>query len=221
MFGMICKTNRKKEAGNVLFLILVGVMLFGALSFTVAQMLRTGDAEGVGERKASVLADEILAVAHQYRQAVQALRISNGCEDEDISFENSTIGGYTHTPVASDDCKLFHTDGGGLSYIAPSTEYGDGSDWVFNGANIVDNIGTTAPDLIAILPNINLTVCNSINDKMGITALGNDATIDFSKFTDTYTSTQTIDFASGFAAGCLDYVNSGDNYFFYQVLIAR
>jgi type II secretory pathway pseudopilin PulG len=213
--------KRTPETGSVIFMILIAVILFAALSYVVAQMLRSGDANVIGEQQASIFADEILSSARQYRQGVQSLRISNGCADTDISFEAAALTGYAHSPAASDECKLFHADGGGAAYNAPSLSYSDGSDWIFNGGNDVSGVGTSAPDLVVILPNINLSVCNSINEKMGISDTGNDTTVDFSKFTGAYTSTQVINFAAGVAAGCLNYVSSGDNYFFYQTLVAR
>ena len=207
------------ESGNVLFLILIGVALFGALSFTVANIMRSGNPEAIGEQRASILADEILNTGRQYRAAVQGMKISEGCDDDEISFETAALTGYTNG--ANTDCQVFHTDGGGMIYTAPSAEYGDGSDWVFTGSNIADDVGTVAPDLIAILPNIDFVVCNSINDKLNGPSVGTDADVDFTKFTGTYASTQTLDFAAGNLAGCLNYVNSGDNYFYYQILVVR
>ena len=54
--------KRFSETGNVLFLILIAVILFGALSFTVAQMMRGGNAEYIGEQQLSLYADEVLDV---------------------------------------------------------------------------------------------------------------------------------------------------------------
>ena len=210
--------RRNSENGNILILILVAVILFGALSYTVANMLRSGNAELIGEQQASIYADELMSTARQYRQAIQSMRISNGCDETDISFEVAALTGYTNG--TNTDCQVFHADGGGLTYVAPPSNVTT-QDWVFIGSNIVDGVGTAAPDLIAFLPNINLVVCNTINDKLRVSAVGNDNTIDFTKFTGTFASTQTINFAAGLPAGCLNYVNAGDNYFFYQVLITR
>ncbi len=212
----------KSENGSVIFIILVAVMLFAALSYTVAQMIRGGDSgTQITEQKASLLADEIMGYGRELRQSVQAMRISNGCQPEDISFEVAALAGYVHAPVASDDCKVFDPDGGGMVYSSPSTDYGDGSDWIFTGANIADGVGTAAPDLVAILPGLNLTVCTAINGKLGHSGPGGDATVSYTQFQDTYAATQTLDDAAGFAAGCLNDTTSGNAYFYYQVLISR
>ena len=180
--------RRNSENGNILILILVAVILFGALSYTVASMLRSGNAELIGEQQASILADDILNYARQVRQAVQAIRISNGCEDEDISFENSTVSGYEHTPVADDACKVFHTDGGGLSYLEPNADFLDPSfsaeprygEWYIPTTGCVIGVGTgqsaangdcsnaaSEVELTLFLPYIKRVICDSINEKVG------------------------------------------------------
>lgn len=153
------------------------------------------------------------------RQAAQNMRISNGCDDTQISFTRASGDAYEH---ASEEarCQIFHASGGDINYQAPNSLVST-ADWIFIGTNIVDGVGTAAPDLIALLPNIPLSVCNAINVRTGITAVGSDAGISFTPFTGSYASTQTLDAADSHTHGCLNHVDSGDNYFFYQVLIAR
>ena len=52
--------NRQKERGSVLFYILIGVVLFAALSYTVSGMMRGGDATMITEERSRLLAGEIL-----------------------------------------------------------------------------------------------------------------------------------------------------------------
>mgnify|MGYP001627748138 FL=1 len=213
------RRNRESERGNVLFYILIAVVLFAALSYTVGNMMRGGNAEMIAEENASLYAGEILDYGRVMRQATQDMRISNGCDDAQISFTRESGDAYEHT---SEDvnCQLFNPDGGDVNYTPPHESI-TASDWVFTGTNIADGVGTTAPDLIALLPDLTLPVCNAINERTSITALGADADIDFTPFTGTYAGTQTLDAADSHTHGCLNYDNSGDNYFFYQVLISR
>ncbi|MGH1398730.1 MAG: PulJ/GspJ family protein [Alphaproteobacteria bacterium] len=217
---MSVKEN-SNERGNVLFIILIAIALFAALSAVVANMMRgSGGSVEVSEEKARIYADEIIDYARGIRQAVQELRISNGCSETEISFENNEVSGYING--ANTECQVFHPDGGGLRYIAVQEGVNDGSDWVFTGQNHADDIGSSSAELIIILPNISSSICSAVNDKTGITALGNDAAIDFTKFTGAYNATQTIDFSDNIMSGCLSYDNSGtDEPFFYQVLIAQ
>ena len=211
--------QRKTERGSALFIILIAVVLFGALSYTVAGMMRGGSADAISEERAKVLAADILNYGRAIKQAVQNVRISGECDPEDIRFINNVTTGYGTSVRA--ECDVFDPAGGDANYVVPSDDLGTGTEWLLIGSNIVDGVGTAAPDLIMILQNINLAVCNAVNESSGITALGTDAAIDFTKFTGTFASTQTIDSAASNSFGCLDYVNSGNNYFFYQVLIPR
>lgn len=213
------RNNRQGERGNVLFYILIAVVLFAALSFVVGNMMRGGNADMIAEENANLYAGEILDYGRVMRQAVQDMRISNGCEDTNISLTRESGDAYEHTSE-NVNCQLFSASGGDVNYTAPHDSI-TASDWVFTGTNIVGGVGTAAPDLIALLPDIAQSICNAINERTGITALGADADIDFTPFTGTYTGTQTLDSAAAHTHGCLNYDNSGDNYFYYQVLISR
>lgn len=210
---------KDRQHGSALFLILIAVALFGALSYAVSEMLRAGGGANISTEKAAIQANEILDYGRTLRESIQHLRIAEGCSDSEISFENQIVAGYTNG--VNTDCQIFHVDGGGMSWVSPAPDVNDGSEWLFVGSNIVDDVGTTAPDLVLILPNLDENICTQINEKTAITATGTDAAIDFTQFTGSYASTQTIDFAAANPVGCLNYVNSGNNFFFYQVLVAR
>ncbi len=219
MNAVYSSSLRLSQKGSALFIVLIATALFGALSFAVANMMRNDGGIKLSDEKAGLYADDILDYGRTVRQAVQHMRISNGCEDTDISFQNDVVSGYTNGSNAN--CQVFNPDGGGMSWVSPAADYNDGSEWVFAGTNIVDGVGTTAPDLIVMLPNINTSVCDRINNVSGITNTGTDNAVDFTKFAGSYASTQTIDFADQKMFGCVNYVSSGDNFFFYQVLIPR
>lgn len=248
---MICLQYRHKEKGSVLILILVAVSLFAALSFTVAQMMRSGNAEAVSERQARIFGDEILAIAHQYRQAVQTMRISNGCAVEDISFETSALTGYAHTPAVADTCKLFDPDGGGVSYIAPSGDWLDTTqsaqtgygEIYFTGETCVVDVGTggvncnsSADDeeLLMMVPYVLREVCEQINNHVNVDNVsdappqisGNAVNYSTNKFTGTFGNAYEIDKAEfrGKLAGCFEGTGAftpAGTYHFYQVLVAR
>lgn len=211
------------EKGSVLFFILIAVVLFAALSYAVSNMMRSGMSGGstsISEERAQIYAGEILDYGRTVRQAVQSLRISNGCRDTEISFENNIVAGYTNG--TNTDCQIFHGDGANIPWVSPAEDINDGSEWIFNGSNIVDEIGTTLPDLILMLPNISTAICTEINTASGVSSIGTDATINFTQFTGSYVTAATVNFADGNSFGCLNFDNGGtDELFFYQVLIAR
>lgn len=242
---------RHPERGSVLFLILIGVMLFAALSYVVAGMMRGGNPAVISEEKARIFAAEITNYGRAIRQAVQNVKIA-GCAATDISFENSTLVGYTHTPVASDECKIFHEDGGAMIYLIPATEWLDTAysptpalrgQWYFPADTCVPGIGNALAAgcsadgndneaLIVVLPYIKKQICIEINRALGIGTPGADPTQEAgnawptgnTKFTGTFANGEQIDLAN-VTAGCFEGHGTDtppDNtYHFYQVLLPR
>ena len=220
------KKKSTGQSGSALIIILVAVALFGALSYTVANMLRGGDSpNAIAEQPASILTDEILGYARTVKQAVQDLKISNGCEDEQISFENDIGSEYVNT-AAPNDCRVYGSEGANLSRQNMFEDVSS-SPWLFTGENRIANVGsnTTDGDLLIVLPDINLTVCLAINDKLNVPNASQDTPVsnvyDPTKFTGTYASTQIIGDGleiAGFQAGCAE---SSGEYYFYSTLIAR
>jgi len=211
---------KRGQRGNVLFLILIAVALFAALGFTVSDILRSGNLTTIAGEQARVYAGEIMDYGRNMRQAVQNVRISNRCRDTEISFENTVESGYVNG--TNTECQIFDPDGGAMNWVSPANGINDGSEWIFTGSNIADETGTTSADLIMILRNINSTVCSQINVNSGIPSTGSDPGIDFTKFTGSFSTANTLNFSDGQLFGCLNHDNGGtDEPFFYQVLIAR
>ncbi len=221
-------TYYNSQKGSVLFFILIGVALFAALSYTVSNMMR-GSGK-ISDEKAGIYASEILTYARSVKEAVNMMRISNGCEDTDISFSNNIVSGYNHTPVVSDKCKVFNVDGGGLSWVSTNPELNDGSQWYFTGGHSIEKLGGTPniEELIMVLEGVKTDICQSINARLGLAeTLTDNATIDnaATRFTGTYTSGDVIGSAApaevvNLASACFVNPASSNNYF-YQVLITR
>lgn len=215
-------SRNNAQSGNILFFLLVAIALFAALGFTVSNMIRSERPQSFDQERAGLLAGEILALGNNYRQAVQDLRISNGCEDEDISFEHADLSGYTHSPVADDDCKVFGFSGGaGLSYVAPPAEWLDSTqsaktrygEIVFSGEvcvaglpdgawNGCDSDSIDNEELLMIVPFVKKDICLRINDDLGITNPGDDAPVDdgcswSNVFDGTYSDAESLGAASG------------------------
>lgn len=107
----------KREAGNALFLILIAVALFAALSYAVTN---SGRGSGNIDRENFSLAfAEVQDIIGQYQYAMKRVLILNRVQIErldarfdDANFVNTncTLGGQS-TPG---ECQMFHEDGGGL-----------------------------------------------------------------------------------------------------------
>lgn len=218
--------NRAHERGNIMIYILIAVILFAALSYVVANMMRGGG--NIGQEKDAMAATEILDYAHAVRQAVQLLKISNGCENEDISFENSVVSGYTNG--TNTKCQIFHPDGGAMNWVTPSDSITT-SPWFFQGEYAISSVGSGNTDLIMSLSNISENLCTLINERLDVTNPSgppeNDGFGTTVQFIGTFHSGgnsagnngEEANFAGKMAA-CFDGPPAG-TYHFYQVLIAR
>ncbi|MCB1555701.1 MAG: hypothetical protein KDJ15_00120 [Alphaproteobacteria bacterium] len=220
------------ERGNAFLLIMLGIALFAALIFTVSQ----GTQEGTGNmtrRQAEIAAADILDYAQRLErgaQHLQARRIS----ENNISFENDFVAGYSNANCSISRCKIFDADGGAVAWKAPPVGANDGSDWVFTGANYVKGLGAVADqtdaELLAILPNVTRTLCAMLNEKLGIDGIPQEnADSATTKYQGSFATTpKLIEEGSGTA---LDGVRSacfeGDTspaagtYHFYHVLLQR
>ncbi len=240
--------SRRGEKGNVMFLIFLGVVMFAALSFNVAQMLRSGDSTvAITKQKARLYSSEILDYGRAIKQALQNVKISNECMDSDISFENSVISGYTHSPIARDECKIFHNDGGGMTYLPPSSDWMDPnfstqphySEWYFpsdiSHLDVPSGAGISGFELSVFLPYIRKSVCDQLNERIGVTNVGEPAPTDaadsyydnnkYKGVFDTSAADSSIDLP-GVYIGCYQ-ANSAaasnsaeaNSYVFFQVLV--
>lgn len=235
------------QAGSALIFILIGVSLFGALGFAIANIVRTGDPNIIGENQAELFANEIMDYAVNLRGATQALKI-NGCGDQDISFENDIVSGYEHSPVADNTCKVFHPDGTGMNYVVPPEKWLDVraaaqsyyGEWYFAANVCVPDIGTSGSgtgcindgldneDIIVFLPYIKRVICEKINAGLGITGIpaetGNAWPPAGTQFTGAQSDGERLD-VDGRLNGCFEgrsgNTPGNDTYHFFQVLVAR
>ncbi len=170
--------DRTNEQGNVLFLILIAVALFAALSYAVTQSTRGG---GNADDETSLISSAALT---QYpaslKTSILRLSISSGVTGTALEFNQPSEFG---TCTSSGANCVFHSSGGGASYQdAPSDVVTGASpqEWLFNAENDIFNIGVNAtvgdtPDtssfeVIAFLANVTNGVCTKINEELGIGA---------------------------------------------------
>lgn len=166
--------NRKGEQGNVLFLILIAVALFAALSYAVTQSTRSGGGDASSE-KSLVSSAALTQYPASLKTAIVRMTVSNGIDPTTLLFNTpSTFSALNTATLQSEG--VFYPTGGGATYTkaAAGTTTASG-DWVFNGNNSVYNIGTTAAtpdaataDIMAILPDVTKGICDKIHSQLGI-----------------------------------------------------
>lgn len=228
----ITKANQGQR-GNVLFLILIAVALFAALSYAVTQSSRSG---GNANRETNLLNS---AQITQYPTGVKTAALR-------MIIDGTSVSNIYYTPPAnfgtSSDRYVFHPTGGGAAYSeVPSNLMASGSAgvWKINGQFAINDIGTATEDIIAFLPDINLDVCKKINVELGLSAtgdpslFGSDVSAEYVKnYADygpnnvtTFDTTPTTFPAAfdGESFGCFENGNSAGSgdYVYYHVITER
>ena len=242
------------ESGNVLFLILIAVALFAALSYAVTQSSRSGGGDANAE-KSIVSGAEITQYPAGVRTSVVRMMISTNKTADELYFDPpAAFSGNSPVIVAADyPDTVFYPTGGGATYqSAPSdvmnTAAGatnkDGT-WYFNALFQIPNIGTTSAsdnsgnDLIAFLPDVKQSVCQKIDDSLGLpsipvlSAAATSASLYKSQVKDTADATHDTTFPannsagesfaneiSGQPFGCFENA-SGGIYVYYHTLLER
>jgi hypothetical protein len=176
------KMDRNGERGNVLFLILIAVALFAALSYAVTQSTRSGSGDASGET--NLINSAQLA---QYPAGVRTSlvrMIIGGTSVDQIGFDAPA----DFNNVSDLTYNIFHPTGGGAVYqLAPKDVINTSSpgslngQWVYSSKFQIDGVGGTDPlttvgnDIIAFLPGVAQNVCKKLNDELGIVATGSPA----------------------------------------------
>lgn len=160
--GLEVLNPSQNSKGNVLFLILIAVALFAALSFAVVNSTRTGDDGGVQKTTDRLKAQQFIDFGDNVRLAVQRLRI-NGVSTANLDFGRNATGSNA----------VFHPDGGGAVWIEPPLNaQGPSGPYVWNfelpsGGWDVDGVGSIAPDTFIWIVGLSEGVCREINGLMG------------------------------------------------------
>lgn len=163
------QTIIKQERGNALFLILIAVALFAALSYAVTT---SGRGSGnIDREQALIAASQVTQFPAAIRTAVTRMVITGTL---------ATAVDFTTTPSASDTADVFGAAGGGVvQQDVPANVGGSAPAWNYLHANhgtdgwYIAGIGTDATtsgrDVIVALSDISNAVCGTINRGLGIT----------------------------------------------------
>ena len=234
------------QSGNAFLIVMLGVVLFATLAFTVSRSMRSDTTTRLTEREISLAATEILDYAQRMSRAVDRLR-RRGVSESDISFDQDFVAGYAHGQP--DEHKVFNSAGGNIRYIDPTLwvdqsipDSGLGvcpkNEWVFSGNNTVPDVGQncgSCDELILALHHVDERICVEINNRLGITNPGGEpppessgtppGTLHTGKFTGNFpTAVAGIDNGAGAEETACLLVScgaSGEYTIFYHTLIAR
>lgn len=166
---MICgKYNR--EAGNAFLYVLIAVVLFGALMFTLSKSQDQDDGNSdLTEGRTAVAANEIMAYAATVTNAITQMQ-NTGTQNNQIDFMLPSDSNFNTAPTLQ---KLFHPDGGGLSYkTLPSNAVGAAGTltpdpgYYVGRFNNIEWTPTTQDDILFTAYNISEGVCAEIDRKL-------------------------------------------------------
>lgn len=221
------------ESGNVIFFVLLAIVLIGL----VTAALRSND-EGANIDKETLVIQ--IAQVRQYASELErgiAFIMRDGASESEIRFSNEINGDYgTFGDVP--DREVFNERGGGVEYRLPPAEISSAAQWEFYGHTHLPGVGTSAPELIAVLPHVSGAFCARVNemnsfdpaiqptDNMGdcINAVDDDPGLRFTSG-NLYTTGGLIDETDEVTfsvqpamQGC---VQCGSDFHFFHVLMAR
>jgi hypothetical protein len=175
-----------KQQGNVLFLILIAVALFAALSYAITGSSRSGG-DQITDTKARIAAGQLIQYLGDIEKAVTRVMLINGCNDRMISFERAPFDGsdpdFVNNNAPSDfRCHIFHPQGGGVPFVEIEEEWLDSQfnsssnykEYGISGRFQLYNYGTDCEanecmDLVAFVPFIKKTICEKIQEKFNST----------------------------------------------------
>lgn len=170
----------KYEGGNVLFIILIAVALFAALSFAVTQSMRSsgGKNSNASSEKNQLLVDQLSQYSSMVSTAVTRIILNNSCSLNTINFgtplwQDNTAYDLGNLTPPTKVCDVFNINGGGVIFQAPPFEALNvsGKEYGFTGHIALTDVGTAANELLMVVE-VNKDICIRANEQDRVTSGG-------------------------------------------------
>ncbi len=202
----------QNNRGNILFLILLAVVLFAALSYAVTSSMRGGGKNATNEKLQSQVAT-LQNSQMEARSAMQRMMMGTSYDTpHKISFVKTGYTAYAFPAgtCASPACMLFDSAGGNTTgYLLPNTyldpacsEYASwsGGKFLYIAAGVKGLGLDTQREVVLSYNCVNKALCMAVNDANGVTNPGDNPP------TDT-TTDDGCNIATSFStmAGCPEY----------------
>ena len=237
--------------GNVLFLILLAVALFAALSYAVTQSSRSGGND-ISDEDVRLAASQIIQHADLCAQTIDRMILINACNYTQISFQrdwnnNGNIEDNSddyYNPNSPNDkrCHIYNIAGGGLTF--QDADRFKGSLWHVSGRHPAEHPGSNprcvfspnrhlCTDLLLFLLNIPEKVCVAINSMLSVPNPSGSPPVDDSagtqfsvsenqpRFQGTYGGYDDVSFENHEHAKCYEDSPDMDYFVFTRILIER
>lgn len=237
----------RTRRGNILFLILLAVVLFAALSYAVTSSMR-GGGKSAGPEKARALASAMIQYGVLVQSTVQRTMLVNDVKEYGLDFfdDDGPNNATANATCTNTNCRIFsYSTREGLMawqnfkpedymdprFTATSAYNGTGLRFYLQAVKVV-NVGTDADDLVMRIVGLKPEICDAINQILW--GSSNDVTENWGSaaaYQGTLTSFPSgsgvlgdeAPFYQGKQAGCAVRTGIGSPYGgdFYQVLIER
>ncbi len=153
--------NQYYRRGNALLYVLLGIALFGALTFILSRSTEIKN-DPLSEELATLLANEMIAHVQQVQQAVVMMEMT-GTDIDDLDFVKPGETGFDTAPHTG---KIFHPAGGGISVMNTDKITSDGTasaGWYYQDRTNVAWTDSTAHDVIYTFVGMSDSICEKIN----------------------------------------------------------
>lgn len=153
--------------GNALFLILIAVALFAALSYAVTSSGRgSGNAN---KEQARLLAGRVIQYAAQMEFATKRLLLVNKCTQDTIVYNNSVSDCNVHDMVTGGGVLRLFPNGDASIYTTDNVSTNPGKvSFVINTMTVIGLNNQSYANVLFIMFNIKRDICIEINKMVGL-----------------------------------------------------
>lgn len=172
----------RNESGNILFLILLAVILFAALSYAVTGSMN-GGSKSASPEKAKTLAAQLLNYGGLVENTINRMRLTGGVPEYGLDLNDDTgpSTSAANATCTNADCRLYKSTAGdgqiaslkfGEEFIDPAFRAGypshgggSGAETLFQNINVL-NVGTAWPDVVMVIRGMKPEICDAVNQQL-------------------------------------------------------
>jgi len=200
----------RNQFGNALFLILIAVVLFAALSYAVTTSGRGGG--DIDKEKATLNVASLVQMTTLLRANADRMLLFG--RTTKVAFQLNDLVDVANPCITGPNC-LFAAEGGDATvpdYPSGLSSATLGANYYNTGSGIaINNIGTVANDAFITLEPLTEHACNEINKNLGITGIPEEPNSD-AILGETVVGSRH--------AACIDFDPTANGYYmFYHVMV--
>ncbi len=221
--------SKRHQSGNAMIYVLIGIALIGFLTVTMSRQTEQADSQDIDDEIAELYALQLIEYANAAKGVIDQMEMTG------TSFNQFVLANPSSTPYNTPPHihKIYHPQGGGLTYIPegqeelPFVDAGNAFEgWHFTNAINVEWTPSTQNDLLLSAYSVDPTVCAKINEK--ITGSGTVPQMTSGDLSDFMRNSGTnTDLTAALCPGCEGYpmlcvqTFGGSGMGMYSILLAR